>query len=119
MVKAPDGTDCPLVIVRWEDSAQPIPRWQHLSELALPDIVECATVGWLIRDDGKVKVVAQSIGGINADDNMQASGVMAIPARCVISIERLEEAEPTSSGPVSATEQMPPPTSPPLSTSGP
>ena len=56
--------DCPLVIVRWEDSAQPIPRWQHLSELDPPDIVECATVGWLIRDDDKVKVVAQSIGGI-------------------------------------------------------
>jgi hypothetical protein len=103
--------NCPLVIVRWEDSAQPIERWQHLSELVLPDIVECATVGWLIRDDDKVKVVAQSFGGINAEDNMQASGVMAIPARCVISIEILEEAEPTSSCPVSATERMPPQTS--------
>lgn len=99
--------ECPLVLIRWEDSAQTIPRWQHLSELVPPDIVECATVGWLIRDDDKVKVVAQSIGGINAEDNMQASGVMAIPARCVISIEQLEEAEPTSSCPVPATEQMP------------
>jgi hypothetical protein len=111
--------DCPLVIVRWEDSAQPIPGWQHLSDMVPPGIVECATVGWLIRDDDKVKVVAQNIGGINTDDNMQASGVMAIPARCVISIERLEEAEPTSSCPVSATEQMPPQISHSSSTSDP
>lgn len=84
--------DCPLVIVRWEDSAQPVARWQHLADMDMPDTVECATVGWLIRDDDKVKVVAQSMGGINTDDNIRTSGVMAIPARCVISIERLEEA---------------------------
>lgn len=102
---------CPLVLIRWEDSAQPVPRWQHLSELSLPDVVECATVGWLIGDNDRVKVVAQSIGGINADDNVQASGVMAIPARCVISIEPLEEVEPLSgpsSCPVPATEPTPP-----------
>lgn len=110
--------DCPLVIVRWEDSAQPVPRWQHLADLEMPQIVECATVGWLIRDDDKVKVVAQSMGGINTDDNIQTSGVMAIPARCVISIERLEEATEavTSSCSAAASEPTPPPTSQPLST---
>jgi hypothetical protein len=113
--------DCPLVIIRWEDSAQPIPRWQHLSDLSPPDVVECATVGWLLRDDDGVKVVAQSMGGINADDNMQASGVMAIPTRCVISIERLEEAAPVSgpsSCPETGTGPMPPQTSRPSAISG-
>jgi hypothetical protein len=113
--------DCPLVIIRWEDSAQPIPCWQHLSDLSPPDIVECATVGWLLRDDDAVKVVAQSIGGINADDNIQASGVMAIPTRCVISIEHLEEAaslSDPSSCPETETEPMPQQTSQPSSISG-
>ena len=102
---------CPLVLIRWEDSAQPVPRWQHLSELSLPDVVECATTFTLSLSPISQPTVAQSIGGINADDNVQASGVMAIPARCVISIEPLEEVEPLSgpsSCPVPATEPTPP-----------
>lgn len=110
--------NCPLVIVRWEDSAQPVARWQHLAEMDMPEVVECATVGWLIRDDDKVKVVAQSMGGINTDDNIQTSGVMAIPARCVISIERLQETTVTSSCSGAVSGPTPLPTSELESTSG-
>ena len=41
--------DCPLVIIRWEDSAQPIPAWRHLSQLPETRAIECATVGWLLN----------------------------------------------------------------------
>jgi hypothetical protein len=43
--------DCPLVIIRWQDSRQPSGHWRYLS--ALPDAkpVEVATVGWLLQDD--------------------------------------------------------------------
>jgi hypothetical protein len=90
--------DCPLVIIRWEDSAQPIPAWRHLSQLPETRAIECATVGWLLKDDDDIKVLCQSVGDLDNAHNAQASGIMTIPTRCVISIERLvEEAEPTSS----------------------
>src|SRR3990170_6303997 len=96
-------TDCPLVIVRWLDSAQPISSWRHLSDLPRTRPVECATVGWLLTDDDEVKVVCQSVGDLDNPKNAQASGIMTIPTRCVLSIERLtEEGAPISSADLAA-----------------
>ena len=90
--------DCPLVIIRWQDSAQPLPSWQYLSALPRTRPIECATVGWLLKDDDDIKVICQSVGDLDNPTNAQASGIMTIPARCVLSIETLTEEEvPTSS----------------------
>jgi hypothetical protein len=90
--------DCPLVIIRWLDSAQPLPAWQYLSALPQTRPVECATVGWLLKDDDNIKVICQSVGDLGNPNNAQASGIMTIPARCILSIEKLtEEEELTSS----------------------
>ena len=85
--------DCPLVIIRWLDSAQPLPSWQYLSALPLTRPIECATVGWLLKDDDDIKVICQSVGDLENPKNAQASGIMTIPARCVLSIEKLTEEE--------------------------
>jgi hypothetical protein len=81
--------ECPLVLIRWEDSRQPVRTWQFLSDIELPETCECVSVGWLLKDEPDRKVVAQSLGG--TEDDAQAMGVMVIPTRAVISIERLEE----------------------------
>ena len=82
---------CPLVIIRWLDSRQPCGQWRYLS--ALPDAkpVEVATVGWLVKDTSDVKVVCQNIGDLAHPEKAQASGIMTIPTRCVLSVERLTE----------------------------
>ena len=84
-------TDCPLVLIRWQDSRQPSGQWRYLASLPKTTPVEVATVGWLLRDDDDVKVVCQNVGDIHHPDSAQASGIMTIPARCVLSIERLTE----------------------------
>ena len=55
--------------------------------------VEVATVGWLLKDTPDVKVVCQNIGDLGDPEKAQASGIMAIPTRCVLSVERLTEEE--------------------------
>ena len=89
--------DCPLVIIRWLDSRQPYGQWRYLS--ALPDArpVEVATVGWLVKDTAEVKVVCQNVGDLEYPEKAQASGIMTIPTRCVLSVERLTEADGTIS----------------------
>jgi hypothetical protein len=89
--------DCPLVIIRWEDSGQPLPSWQYLSALPQTRAIECATVGWLLKDGDDLKVICQSVGDLGSPKNAQASGIMTIPARCVLSIEKLIEEEITCS----------------------
>jgi hypothetical protein len=85
--------DCPLVIIRWLDSRQPCGQWRYLSALPEARPVEVATVGWLVKDTIDVKVVCQSVGDLEHPEKAQASGIMTIPARCVLSIERLTEEE--------------------------
>lgn len=93
---------CPLVLVRWIDSRQPSSAWCFLSELPEARAVDCASVGWLLRDGPDTKVISQSIGDIDRPEHAQANGVMAMPARCIISIEKLvEEDLTTSSSPAS------------------
>jgi hypothetical protein len=90
--------NCPLVIIRWQDSRQPCGSWRFLSSLPATTAVEVATVGWLLRDDAEVMVVCQNVGDLDNPQNAQASGIMTIPTRCVLSVERLTEVDgPTSS----------------------
>jgi hypothetical protein len=84
-------SDCRLVIIRWQDSRQPCGQWRYLSTLPEQKPVEVASVGWLVKDTAEVKVLAQNIGDLASPENAQASGIMTIPTRCVLSIETLTE----------------------------
>src|SRR5690348_7766180 len=56
---------CPLVMIEWEDSAQPIPAWSYLTSFDAPGTVRCASVGWLIHDDEQMKALAPNLGALN------------------------------------------------------
>jgi hypothetical protein len=86
---------CPLVMVEWEDSAQPIPSWSYLSSFAAPGTVRCVSVGWLIHDNDQMKALAPNLGALDDENSVQVSGVIQIPARCVIKQTRLEEPSAT------------------------
>lgn len=78
-------------MVEWEDSAQPIPGWAYLSSFDAPGIIRCASVGWLIRDDDQMKALAPNMGGLADENSVQVSGVIQIPARCVLRVTELAE----------------------------
>jgi hypothetical protein len=89
--------DCPLVIIRWQDSRQPCGHWRFLSALPETSAVEVATAGWLLKNTADVMVVCQNVGDLAHPEKAQASGIMTIPTRCVLSVERLTEADGTIS----------------------
>ena len=103
---------CQLVMMEWVDSAQPSSEWQRLSEYKNPEIVRCVSVGWLIYDGDEVKALAQNMGDVG-QESMQVSGIIRIPARCVVRTVELPEPEVTVSSFCSApllrpeTEPMP------------
>lgn len=76
-----------LVLIEWEDSAQPVAGWNWLEGSDWRQLVKCQTAGWLVYDGADVKAVAQSRGAIGGET--QVSGVMRIPARAVTRIRRL------------------------------
>lgn len=81
---------CPLVMIEWEDSAHPTSKWAYLQNFEPPKAINCISVGWLIHD-GEVKAVAQNMGNLTDADSAQISGVIHIPARCIIRQTRLQE----------------------------
>ena len=81
-MSAADAT-CPLVLVEWEDSAQPLSAWSFLSDMAPPEIVQCVSVGWLVQDTDTVKGLAPNMGDVSSENSMQVSGLIRIPARCI------------------------------------
>lgn len=80
----------PLVMVEWEDSAQPVAQWSYLADWETGQAVRCTSVGWLI-DDGEVKALAANVAEFSDTGRAQISGVMRIPARAVVRIVRLSE----------------------------
>lgn len=87
---------CPLVMIEWEDSAQPIPSWSYLANLQKPAAVLCASVGWLVSDGESVKALAPNMGAITNKSSVQVSGVIQIPTRCIRKITKLKEPRLTS-----------------------
>lgn len=83
---------CPLVMIEWEDSAQPIPNWSHLASFEAPGTIRCVSVGWLIRDDDQMKALAPNMGAIDDENSVQVSGVIQIPTRCVLHVTPMAEA---------------------------
>jgi hypothetical protein len=82
----------PLVLIEWEDSAQPVAAWQWLSDCTEFPIVQCRSVGWLVHDGPDVKALAPNMGRLGTDEDAQVSGVIRIPARSIKRLVCLEEA---------------------------
>jgi hypothetical protein len=83
---------CPLVMIEWEDSAQPIPNWSYLADFEAPGTIRCVSVGWMIRDDDQMKALAPNMGAIDDKNSVQVSGVIQIPTRCVLHVTPMTEA---------------------------
>jgi hypothetical protein len=77
-----------LVMVEWEDSAQPISAWQWVETYEIPEIIRCVSVGYLIAETEDAVAVAPNLGDIGRD-RMQASGIIRIPRRAVCRIADL------------------------------
>lgn len=82
---------CRLVIIEWEDSAQPIASWRYLSGFDQFEAVRCVSVGWLIHDGDDVKALAQNFGNLDDENSAQVSGVIQIPTRCIVAVHNLKE----------------------------
>jgi hypothetical protein len=79
----------PLVLVEWVDSYGCSSSWQDIANCE-PGVMVCKSVGWLIHDDEKCKVV---VPHMNQPDHPNASqqgcGDMTIPSKSIVKILEL------------------------------
>ena len=79
----------PLVLVRWVDSTAPRGCWIRLAEWEGPGSLDCVSVGYLIRDDGKSKSLAPHLAYPDDAEQCQGSGIIVIPVQAILACEIL------------------------------
>jgi hypothetical protein len=82
---------CPLVLIEWLDSRQPLAGWRKLSSFKPEGACMCASVGWLVHDGADVKALAPNMGDVADGGDMQALGIIHIPAAAVKRVVNLIE----------------------------
>jgi hypothetical protein len=99
-----------LVVVHWLDSRQPVSQWMRADDLPEFSAVPIQSVGWLLRQDEAMTVLAANLGDVDSDEQ-QVSGIMQIPTCCVTSVSDLSPAPITGYSPPALphTHPQPPP----------
>lgn len=90
-----------LVLIEWVDSHTD-GGWQRLDGELMDRVQTCRSVGWLVLDGERVKIIAPHI---NEPDNgvpLQGSGVMHIPARAVLRIADVMQHDALGGAPTSS-----------------
>lgn len=84
--------EMPLVMIEWEDSHSS-GAWEQIGGEIEDRALVCRSVGWLVLDGERAKVIAPHKSDQEPGVPLQASGVMTIPARSVLSITALRPAK--------------------------
>ncbi len=71
-----------LVLVEWEDSQQPVSRWQWVDEFNMPSPVGCVSVGFLIAQNEHALALSPNLGDLDQTRH-QGCGVIRIPVKAV------------------------------------
>lgn len=84
------AVEFPLVLIEWEDSHGD-GAWSDLSNGVEDRALVCRSVGWLVLDGERAKVVAPHMSEQEPGVPLQGSGIMTIPSRAVLRVLRLGE----------------------------
>ncbi len=80
---ARDSIGFRLVYIEWEDSYGCSPEWEHIKNCS-PEPMICRSVGWLIHDDEKSKVVVPHLSQADhPNGELQGCGDMTIPTSAI------------------------------------
>ena len=84
-----------LVLIEWEDSFGVSPSWEGLDDVEEPEAAICYSVGWLIVDGDKRKVVVPHVHEANESIGAVFSGCgdMTIPTSAVRRLVDLKAAK--------------------------
>ena len=80
-----------IVRIDWIQPREPKGGWTDYESFEPAKVQTCLSIGRLIHDDDCIKVLAGSAMIVGDEERVMLSGVIEIPARCVVRIVRLEE----------------------------
>jgi hypothetical protein len=87
----PIHSDLPyeLVLVEWVDASRLNDGWMDLAAIPEPYPHLCVTVGFLVSENERGKILVPTVGDVGHKDNAHTYGGMMIPRSAIISERRL------------------------------
>jgi hypothetical protein len=79
----------PLVMVEWEDASRLNDGWMDLAAVPDPYAHRCVTVGFLLSENERGKILVPTIGDVEHAENSHTYGGMMIPISAIIRERRL------------------------------
>jgi len=79
----------PLLIVEWVDASRLSDGWVDLAAVPDPYPHRCVTVGFLLSENERGKILVPTIGDVEHAANSHTYGGMMIPTTAIISERRL------------------------------
>jgi hypothetical protein len=78
-----------LMIVEWVDASRLNDGWMDLAAIPEPYPHRCVTVGFLVSENERGKILVPTVGDVGHKDNSHAYGGMMIPRSAIVSERRL------------------------------
>lgn len=91
--EAPSARLGRTVAIEWIQPREPYGGWTDFEGFEPEPVQTCYSVGRLVHDDDCIKALAGSAMLVGDEERVMLSGVIEIPARCVVRIVRLVEAK--------------------------
>ncbi len=79
----------PLVLIEWVDASRLSDGWIDLAAVPEPYPHRCVTVGFLLSENKRGKILVPTVGDVEHRANSHTYGGMMIPASAIISERRL------------------------------
>jgi hypothetical protein len=90
---APTAANLPydLVMIEWVDSSRVGEGWIDLAAIGAPDPSRCVSVGFLVRENERGKILVPTIADVEREENRHTHGGIMIPVCSIISERRLNQ----------------------------
>lgn len=79
----------PLVMIEWVDSSRIGEGWIDLADIAPPDPSKCVSVGFLVSENEKGKILIPTVADVEREQNRHTHGGIMIPSCSILSERRL------------------------------
>ena len=88
--KAGSDAGYPLVVIEWVDASRLSNGWMDHADIPEPYLHRCFSVGFLVSENAKAKIVVPTIADVDHPDNRHTYGGMMIPKSAILSERRLK-----------------------------
>jgi hypothetical protein len=79
----------PLMIIEWIDSSRLGAGWIDFDEINDPDPHRCVSVGFLVKENERGKVLVPTVADLEHPENRHVHGGIMIPTCSIVSERRL------------------------------